>query len=100
MTLSLEVVEDPARAAAAMMVSAALGGGQIVLAGGSTPRTANKRFVDAVHAVGLDLVPHAELITRAELAERIRDGLAHHGMSGPEWDREITEVVAKLLPDD
>ena len=37
MTLEIEVVEDPARAAAAMMVSAALGGGQIVLAGGSTP---------------------------------------------------------------
>lgn len=55
MTLSLEVVEDPARAAAAMMVSAALGGGQIVLAGGSTPRTANEQFVDAVNAVGLDL---------------------------------------------
>lgn len=55
MTLSLEVVEDPARAAAAMMVSAALGGGQIVLAGGSTPRTANEQFVDAVHAVGLDV---------------------------------------------
>ena len=55
MTLSIEVVEDPARAAAAMMVSAALGGGQIVLAGGSTPRTANAQFVDAVQAVGLDL---------------------------------------------
>jgi 6-phosphogluconolactonase len=54
-TLSLEVVEDPARAAAAMMISAALGGGQIVLAGGSTPRSANEQFVDAVHAVGLDL---------------------------------------------
>lgn len=38
-----------------MMVSAALGGGQIVLAGGSTPRTANEQFVEAVHAVGLDL---------------------------------------------
>ena len=35
-----------------MMVSAALGGGQIVLAGGSTPRTANGQFVAAVHAVG------------------------------------------------
>lgn len=55
MTLSLEVVEEPARAAAAMMISAALGGGQIVLAGGTTPRTANEQFVDAVHAVGLDL---------------------------------------------
>jgi 6-phosphogluconolactonase len=54
-TLTLEVVEHPARAAAAMMVSAALGGGQIVLAGGSTPRAANEQFVDAVKAVGLDL---------------------------------------------
>jgi 6-phosphogluconolactonase len=54
-TMSLEVVEDPGQAAAAMMVSAALGGGQIVLAGGSTPRTANERFVDAVRAVGLNL---------------------------------------------
>lgn len=55
MTLSLEVVEDPARAAAAMMISAALGGGQIVLAGGTTPRAANEQFVDAVRAVGLDV---------------------------------------------
>ncbi len=54
-TMSLEVVEEPAQAAAAMMVSASLGGGQIVLAGGSTPRTANERFVDAVKAVGLNL---------------------------------------------
>lgn len=55
MTLSFEIVEDPARAAAAMMISAALGGGQIVLAGGSTPKTANEQFVKAVRAVGLDL---------------------------------------------
>jgi 6-phosphogluconolactonase len=54
-TLSLEVVEDPARAAAAMMVSAALGGGQVVLAGGTTPRAANEQFVNAVRALGLDL---------------------------------------------
>ena len=36
-------------------------------------------------------------LDRIELAERIRDGLAHHGMSGPEWDREIWEVVNKLI---
>ncbi len=55
MTLSLEVVEDPATAAAAMMVSAALGGGEIVLAGGSTPKAAYGRFVNAVRAVGFEL---------------------------------------------
>ena len=55
MTVTIEVVEDPAGAAAAMMLSAALGGGNIVLAGGSTPKAANSRFVDAVRAVGLDL---------------------------------------------
>lgn len=55
MTLAFEVVEDPARAAAAMMVSAALGGGEIVLAGGSTPKSAYAQFVAAVHEVGFDL---------------------------------------------
>jgi 6-phosphogluconolactonase len=55
MTLSLEVVEDPASAAAAMMVSAALGGGEIVLAGGSTPKAAYGQFVRAVKEVGFDL---------------------------------------------
>jgi 6-phosphogluconolactonase len=55
MTLGFEVVEDPARACAAMMISAAVGGGQIVLAGGSTPKAAYQEFVQAVRAVGLDL---------------------------------------------
>ena len=48
MSVSLEVVEDPARACAAMLVSAAIGGGDIVLAGGSTPRAAYEEFVRAV----------------------------------------------------
>ncbi len=54
MTVSFEVVEDPARAAAAMMVSAALGGGEIVLAGGSTPKAAYAQFVGAIREVGFD----------------------------------------------
>ncbi len=37
------------------MVGAALGGGHIVLAGGSTPKAAYEDFVDAVRAVGLDI---------------------------------------------
>lgn len=54
-SLSFEVVEDPARACAAMLVSAAIGGGEIVLAGGSTPKAAYEEFVRAVRTVGLDL---------------------------------------------
>jgi 6-phosphogluconolactonase len=50
-----EVVDDPARSCAALMVSTATAGGSIVLAGGSTPRKANEHFVEAVQRVGLDL---------------------------------------------
>jgi 6-phosphogluconolactonase len=55
MTLSFEVVDDPARGCAALMVGAAIGGGHIVLTGGSTPRAAYQHFVEAVEAVGIDL---------------------------------------------
>ncbi len=55
MTLSFEVVDDPARGCAALMVGAAIGGGDIVLTGGSTPRAAHQHFVEAVRAVGIDL---------------------------------------------
>ena len=55
MSATIEVVDDPARACAAIMVGAAADGGHIVLAGGSTPRAAYEEFVTAVKAVGLDL---------------------------------------------
>lgn len=55
MTVSFEIVEDPARACAAVMISAAVGGGEIVLAGGSTPKAAYVEFVHAVETVGMDL---------------------------------------------
>jgi 6-phosphogluconolactonase len=55
MSVSFEIVEDPAWACSALMVSAAIGGGEIVLAGGSTPRAAYEHFVEAVKTVGLDL---------------------------------------------
>ncbi len=55
MSLAFEIVEDPARACAALLVSAAIGGGEIVLAGGSTPKSAYEHFVDAVKKTGLDL---------------------------------------------
>ena len=55
MSVTFEIVDDPARACAALMVSAASAGGDIVLSGGSTPKAANEQFVAAVGAVGLDL---------------------------------------------
>ena len=55
MSVDIEIVDDPARACAAIMVGAAADGGHVVLAGGSTPRAANEEFVAAVKAVGLDL---------------------------------------------
>jgi 6-phosphogluconolactonase len=55
MTVSLEIVDDPARGCAALMVGAAIGGGDIVLTGGTTPRAAYQHFVEAVQRVGIDL---------------------------------------------
>jgi 6-phosphogluconolactonase len=57
MTVSFEIVDDPATACAALMVGAAIGGGEIVLTGGSTPRAAYQHFVEAVQRVELDLSP-------------------------------------------
>lgn len=55
MTVSFEIVDDPARGCAALMVGAAIAGGDIVLTGGSTPRAAYTHFVEAVQSVGIDL---------------------------------------------
>lgn len=55
MTVEIEVVEDPARACGAMLVGASLGGGHVVLTGGSSPRAAYEEVVAAVKSVGLDL---------------------------------------------
>jgi len=55
MALEIEILDDPARACAAMLVGVAAGGGDIVLAGGSTPRAAYGEFVEAVQTVGLDV---------------------------------------------
>ena len=55
MSLELEIVEDPARACSAMLLSAMLGGGDVVLTGGDTPRAAYEELARAVRAVGHDL---------------------------------------------
>jgi 6-phosphogluconolactonase len=55
MALEIEILDDPARACAAMLVGIAAGGGDIVLTGGSTPRAAYGEFVEAVQTVGIDV---------------------------------------------
>lgn len=55
MAVEIEVLEDPGRACAAMLVGVAAGGGHIVLTGGSTPREAYRELVAAVRAVGIDV---------------------------------------------
>ena len=55
MTVRIEVMADPARTCTAMMLTAAIGGGDIVLTGGSTPRAAYERFASEATAIGLDL---------------------------------------------
>ena len=55
MSLELEIVDDPARACSAMLLSAMLGGGDVVVTGGETPRPAYEELAKAVRAVGHDL---------------------------------------------
>jgi 6-phosphogluconolactonase len=55
MAVEIEILDDPARACAAMLVGIAAGGGHIVLTGGSTPRAAYGEFVEAIHTVGIDV---------------------------------------------
>jgi 6-phosphogluconolactonase len=55
MAVEIEILDDPARACAAMLVGIAAGGGHIVLTGGSTPRAAYGEFVEAVQTVGIDV---------------------------------------------
>ncbi len=55
MPVEIHVVDDPARACAAMLVGASVGGGDVVLTGGSTPRDAYRDLVSAVQKVELDI---------------------------------------------
>jgi 6-phosphogluconolactonase len=57
MSVSIEIVQDPARACAELMLDACAGGGctQLVLAGGSTPKAANELFAAAVRERAISL---------------------------------------------
>src|SRR6478609_668531 len=54
MAVEIEILDDPARACAAMLVGIAAGG-HIVLTGGSTPRAAYGEFVEAIRTVGINI---------------------------------------------
>jgi 6-phosphogluconolactonase len=51
----LEIVQDPGRAASAILLSAVLAGGNVVLTGGSTPRQAYAELATAVRELGIDM---------------------------------------------
>lgn len=53
--MEIEVLDDPARACAAMLVGAAAAGDDIVLTGGSTPRAAYEEMAAAIRAVDIDI---------------------------------------------
>lgn len=55
MTVELEIVEDPGRACSAILLSAVLAGGHVVLTGGSTPRRAYQELARAVRELGIDM---------------------------------------------
>jgi 6-phosphogluconolactonase len=54
-TAEIEVLDDPARACSALLLSAVLHGGDVVLTGGSTPRPAYEELAAAIREVGGDL---------------------------------------------
>jgi len=51
----IEVVHDPGRAASALLLSAVLAGGHVVLTGGSTPRQAYVELATAVRELGISM---------------------------------------------
>jgi 6-phosphogluconolactonase len=51
----IEVVQDPGRAVSAILLSAVLAGGHVVLTGGSTPRQAYQELSSAVRELGIDM---------------------------------------------
>jgi 6-phosphogluconolactonase len=53
-SLEIEVLEDPARACSAMLLGACVGGGDLVVTGGSTPGQAYSHLASALREMELD----------------------------------------------
>jgi 6-phosphogluconolactonase len=118
-SVEIEVLEDPARACAAMLLSAMLHGGDVVLTGGSTPRAAYEELANAIRSVGGDLgsttlwfgdercvPPHDERSNYRLVKQSLLDPLADlpaptvqriHGELGPDkaadaYERELRDA--------
>lgn len=119
MTAQIEVLDDPARACSAMLLSAVLHGGDVVLTGGSTPGPAYQELASALREVGGDLgsttlwfgdercvAPHDERSNYRLVKQTLLDPLSElpaptvmriHGELGPEkaaeaYERQIQEA--------
>ena len=119
MTAQIEVLKDPARACSAMLLSAVLHGGDVVLTGGSTPGPAYQELASALREVGGDLgsttlwfgdercvPPHDERSNYRLVKQMLLDPLSDlpaptvmriHGELGPEkaadaYERQVQEA--------
>lgn len=105
MAIDIQVVDDPARACAALMVGAAASGDDIVLTGGSTPRQAYEEFVQAVTTVDVD-ISDARFWFGDERCvgpddERSNYGMAREAMFAPlsgRFDLEIHRMKGEMGP--
>ena len=119
MSLQIEVLDDPARACAAMLLSAVAHGGDVVLTGGSTARPAYEELAREIRSAGSDpgastlwfgddrcVPPHDELSNYRLVKQTLLDPLADlpaptvmrmHGELGPEkgadaYERDLQEA--------
>lgn len=106
MAVDIEVVDDPGRACAAILVGVAAGGGHIVLTGGSTPRAAYGEFAQAVRAVGVDVTGCTMWFCDERCVppddERSNYGMARTAMFeplGPRSSPEVHRMKGELGPD-
>jgi 6-phosphogluconolactonase len=106
MAVDIEIVDDPARACAAILVGVAAGRGHIVLTGGSEAKVAYGEFVDAVHAVGVD-VTGCTMWFGDERCVGPDDELSNYGMAraamfdplGPDAVPTVHRMKGELGPD-
>lgn len=96
MALEIEILDDPARACAAMLVGVAAGGGHIVLTGGSTPRDAYGEFVAAVRSVGID-VSRCEMWFSDERCVPPEDERSNYGMVRDALIEPLGESAAPVI---
>lgn len=106
MSLEIETVDDPARACSAMLLGAVVGGADVILTGGSTPRAAYRHLATALRDMSLDssdarlwfsdercVAPDDELSNYKLVKENLLDELA--GLPQP----EVRRVQGELGPD-